>query len=524
MKIPVYVVTGFLDAGKTTFLNKMLHNDPWQSLRNLIIQFENGDMVLEDKGLNCEKMIVPIRALDTELDSVKEKISKTFCTSHFDAIWIEWNGMLSFTKLVELLNVFFSEIPFYIQKVVHVIDGKNALDLIGKTGTALQEQIANSDLAVIRNSDQKLKPFGLKKTLRDLNPDLQLYDDTAMSEIIDHIIEVKKEPIANFLMLLTFIVVFSILLKPILEIFDFPVNKFINVFLGIILQALPFLTIGVLLSSLIQVFVPQELIERRFPKSLGLGFIVAIVGGFLLPVCDCASIPIFKSLVKKGVPLPVAVTFMTVSPVINPVVILSTYYAFGGNMKFVMTRVILGIIVATLIGTLFSVGKHQKRIFKSSTETRLLCSCGCMDEAELIDGFKGKLRLFFRHAQTEFYNVAKYLMIATFISSLIQIIGMDQFIGANSGVGLAISILIMMGMAFFLSLCSSSDAIIARSLINQFPTGAIMGFLVFGPMLDLKNVIMLSSSVKKSFIIKFSVLTMTISFLVVFILSMVGGI
>ncbi len=362
------------------------------------------------------------------------------------------------------------------------------------------------------------------KTLKELNRDIHLYDDTATEEIIEHILEEKKDPIINFVMILSFLVVFLMLLKPVLEIFEFPANKFINVFLGIILQALPFLTIGVLLSSLIQVFVPQGLIERRFPKSLGLGVIVAIVGGFLLPVCDCASIPIFKSLVNKGVPLPVAVTFMTVSPVINPVVILSTYYAFGGNIKFVLTRVILGIIVATLIGVVFSFGKHQKSIFKSSLEATLSCSCGCMDEVESTNGLMGKMSLFFRHSQTEFYNVARYLMIATFISSLIQIVGIDQFQGTTSGVGLVFSIFFMMGMAFFLSLCSSSDAIIARSLLNQFPIGAIMGFLVFGPMLDLKNVIMLASSVNKFFIVKFSMLVTTISFLVVFILSSLGGI
>jgi uncharacterized membrane protein YraQ (UPF0718 family) len=81
------------------------------------------------------------------------------------------------------------------------------------------------------------------------------------------------------------------------------VNTVINVFLGIILQAVPFLLIGVLLSSAIQIFIPKEWIERRFPKSIGLGMVVAILGGFCLPVCDCTSIPVFRSLVKKGIPL-----------------------------------------------------------------------------------------------------------------------------------------------------------------------------------------------------------------------------
>lgn len=45
----------------------------------------------------------------------------------------------------------------------------------------------------------------------------------------------------------------------------------------------------------------------------------------------------------------------------------------------------------------------------------------------------------------------------------------------------------MMVMAFGLSLCSSSDAVITRSFAAQLPMGAIMGFLVFGPMMDIKT-------------------------------------
>lgn len=83
--------------------------------------------------------------------------------------------------------------------------------------------------------------------------------------------------------------------------------------------------------------------------------LVAILGGFCLPVCDCASIPIFRSLVKKGISLPVAITFMTATPVINPVVILSTYYAFNNNMTTVIGRICFGIIAAVIIGLVFAI-------------------------------------------------------------------------------------------------------------------------------------------------------------------------
>ena len=90
---------------------------------------------------------------------------------------------------------------------------------------------------------------------------------------------------------------------------------------------------GVLLSSFIQVFLSEKVIQRWFPKNALLGMLFALVCGFCLPVCDCATIPMFKSLIKKGVPTSSAVVFMVATPVINPVVILSTYYALMATGK-----------------------------------------------------------------------------------------------------------------------------------------------------------------------------------------------
>jgi uncharacterized membrane protein YraQ (UPF0718 family) len=289
---------------------------------------------------------------------------------------------------------------------------------------------------------------------------------------------------------------------PFFEKIGAPANKIIIIFLGIILQAVPFLLIGVLISSAIDVFVSKAAIERRFPKSLGLGMAAAIIAGFCLPVCDCASIPIFRSLVKKGVPIPAAITFMTATPVINPVVIFSTYYAFSGAMWMVIGRVGFGIISAVLIGLTFSVWQPKGQVLSGGALDRLMCSCGCYEDVESVATLRGKADLFVRHAQAEFWNVGKYLVIGTMLSAVFQAAGIGVFATAQSGAGLLISIIVMMIFGFILSLCSSSDAVIARSFANQFPAGALMGFLVFGPMLDIKNVLMLSAGFSRRFIVR----------------------
>ena len=296
-----------------------------------------------------------------------------------------------------------------------------------------------------------------------------------------------------------------------------PINTTINIFLGIILQAVPFLLIGVIISSFLQVFVSNEAIERRFPKRLGLGMLVAVLAGVCLPVCDCASIPIFRSLIRKGVPTPVAITFMTATPVINPVVMLSTYYAFNGSLRIVAARMGLGIISAVLIVLYFALRPSRGRVIAGGIDV-LMCNCGCYEGVRSVTTLSGKLGLLLRHSQAEFFNVGKYLMIGAFIASFFQTIVTKAF-AVQSSTDFAASLFVMMIMAFLLSLCSSSDAIVARSFASRFPLASIMGFLVFGPMMDIKNVIMLSNGFSKVFIARLFTVVFIVCFLVVFLLA-----
>jgi uncharacterized membrane protein YraQ (UPF0718 family) len=523
MTIPVYVVTGFLDAGKTTFLNNLLNRRDWRDLKILVIQFETGEEEFQSRYNNCEKITFPKKTLEQQPNQIVRQICDCTQSRELDEIWIEWNGVVPFSQLQSLLLHSLLRSLCKIQKVMHIADAASIENLLGRTGGALPEQIANSDFAVMRNVRSATNFNRIRRLLNGINPGIKTYGVKAYNDLYKQLFGKQEQPVNIFFLTVVLIVALYFIASPILEGFQVPVNTIINVFLGIILQAVPFLLIGVLLSSAIQVFIPQSAIERRFPKSIGIGMLVAILFGFCLPVCDCASIPVFRSLVRKGIPLPVAVTFMTATPVINPVVILSTYYAFSGNLTVVIGRVCFGIAAAVIIGLIFAVWPSKGHVLSGGALDRLMCSCGCYEDAESITTFKEKAGLFIRHSQTEFFSMGKYLVIGTFIASVFQVLGKGMFSAAQSGAGLAGSIVIMMVMAFVLSLCSSSDAVIARSLANQFPMSAIMGFLLFGPMMDIKNVMMLSSGFSKRFIGKLLFTTFIVCFAVVFLFSGSGG-
>jgi uncharacterized membrane protein YraQ (UPF0718 family) len=524
MAIPVYVVTGFLDAGKTTFLNEMFRRPDWQDCKIAAFRFESGEVALEAASERCTDVIFSKRELDAGSARVAERMREMLSGGSFDEIWIEWNGITPFAKLEEMLLSPALRGLCAVGKVIHIADAAKLETLLGRVGGALPEQIANCDFAVVRGAYTARGLEKFRKLLSAVNPGVRVFGAASSDDICRNLFRKKRSPWLLFLAPLAIAVALYLFGAPVLESAAIPVNKIVNVFLGIILQAIPFLLIGVMLSSAIQIFVSKSAIESRFPKSIGAGMLVAILAGFCLPVCDCASIPIFRSLVKKGVPLPAAVTFMTATPVINPVVILSTYYAFSGDMRVVVSRVCFGLASAVLIGAAFALRPPKNEVLSGGTIDRLMCGCGFYEGAESVTTLRGKVDLFFRHAQAEFFDVGKYLVIGVFVSAVFQALGAGTFASARSGAGLAFSVVLMMLMGFVLSLCSSSDAVIARSFANRFPSGALMGFMVFGPMMDIKNVLMLSSCFSKPFVIRLAVSAFVICFAVVFLFSDWGGV
>ncbi|MDR1650509.1 MAG: permease [Synergistaceae bacterium] len=526
MPAPAYAVTGFIDSGKTTFLNTMLNMPDWSDARTLVIQFETGETEFVSRQGVCALEVFSPKVLERHPEAAAQRIRELIEEQDPDEIWIEWNGTVPLAKLDSLLASPDLRDACELRKVVHASDAENLGHLLGRTGNALPEQIAGSDLVILRGAGERRAFKRAKRLLRAVNPGVGVYDADSpggIGRVIGDIFGKDRTPVRNLFITVTLAVIFYSLSKPVLEIYGLPADFIVNVFLGIILQAFPFLLIGVLISSAVQVFVPRSAIERCFPKSTGLGMLAALLGGFCLPVCDCVSIPVFRSLVRKGVPLPAAVTFMTAAPVTNPVVILSTWYAFNGDVSVVAGRVFLGIVSSLVIGTYFALRPRKNHVLAGGDAGRFICACGCCEDPESIPTLGGKADFFIRHARAEFFSVGKYLAAGAFIASLFQISRAEMF-RAGQGTGSAAPVLFMMVMAFVLSLCSSSDAVIARSLTRQFPMSAIMGFLVFGPMMDIKNVMMLGAGFSKRFIAELALVTFAVCFAMVLLAYRLGGV
>src|SRR5919206_269388 len=80
--------------------------------------------------------------------------------------------------------------------------------------------------------------------------------------------------------------------------------------------------------------------------------------------------------------------------------------------------------------------------------------------------------------------MGRFLLLGATLAALVQTFLPQSVIGGVAGVPI-LSVVVMMGLAIVLSLCSESDAFIAASFV-QFGVAAQLAFLVFGPMVDFK--------------------------------------
>jgi len=217
---------------------------------------------------------------------------------------------------------------------------------------------------------------------------------------------------------------------------------------------------------------------------------------------------------------------MLAAPIINPIVIISTLYAFPGMPGVAVMRVGFGLAIALTVGLLLFAWQKTnpgalslKAVYKPSKLRRKTCVCDKKSAAEKTDmGFGEKLEKMLYHAGGEFFSVGKYLIIGAFITSVIQITVPESVFTSVGGMKI-VSISVMMLMAFLFSACSTSDAFIARSYYPKLPLGGIMGFLVYGPMMDLKNILMLFSSFKKSFVIRLALLITAVNLVLLLIFT-----
>ncbi|NLT69800.1 MAG: permease [Verrucomicrobiaceae bacterium] len=317
-----------------------------------------------------------------------------------------------------------------------------------------------------------------------------------------------------------------------------PFHDFCLLFLSIILEGAPFILLGTLVSGFIDAYLPAGLIERWLPKNKVLAVVLSGLLGAIFPVCECAIVPVIRRLIRKGLPISCAITYMLSAPIINPIVVVSTMKAFStslgqfslratetaattGPAFMTSSRLLIAFIVTVAVGLVVLKVRArsilQPGVIPEGLEEDAPASASALpkerraDESETASDATpspavpaaeepqaNRLVLAMRTTMRDFMETAMYFTIGVAITSVFKAYVTEDLIllfNQNEITGVAL----MMLLAFVLSLCSTSDAFIAANF--PVPQSAKLAFLVYGPMMDVKLVFMYLSVFRSRFVI-----------------------
>ncbi len=350
-------------------------------------------------------------------------------------------------------------------------------------------------------------------------------------------------------------------------------NNAFTLFLSLLVEAIPFLLLGVLFSGVLLGFVDERKLIARIPRNPLLGALAGSLVGFLFPVCECGNVPVARRLLMQGVPAPVAIGFLLAAPTINPIVIWATWTAFRDQPEIVVLRVVFSLITATIIGWVFSTQKDLRPLLQPAiaralplpkpdfSETQLLTAetPSLLQSGTFILGMPGgavpieslrqdnwkpletgktektskpsslfhrlskeRLRLLLDSMVQELRELGGVLVVGSAIAAIVQV-GTPRELILNLGQSPVSSILAMLLLATVVSICSTVDAFFALSFAATFTSGSLLAFLVFGPMIDIKGIGLMLSIFRGRAVIYLMVLAAQLTFLMTLAVNLYLG-
>lgn len=268
---------------------------------------------------------------------------------------------------------------------------------------------------------------------------------------------------------------------------------FASIATAIFIEAMPFLALGSLLSAVVEVFVSPARIARFTPKGLLPRIALGVSAGIVLPTCECGVVPVARRLLKKGAPGSSVVAYLLAAPIVNPVVLASTYVAFRSSWLMVAARAGVAVVVAGTVALLAArfVGRDLVRPRTEEEHDHV------HDPDHGNQG--GRFVQVWLHAAHDFLEMGKYLVLGAFAAGALKTFLPLDVIQHFEG-NLLLSIVGMMALAILLSVCSEADAFVAASFVT-FPATAHLAFVTIGPMVDIKLIALYAVTFRKRLVL-----------------------
>lgn len=277
-------------------------------------------------------------------------------------------------------------------------------------------------------------------------------------------------------------------------------SDFLTLTLSIIIEASPFLVLGVIIATLIRRFVSPHALLRHLPRrSLPRRVLLSCIG-MALPVCECGNVPVARSLLRHGLSPADAICFLFAAPILNPITIASTATAFAGAPHMIWWRIGAALIIVQIVA-LIVIRLNPSVILQPD----FAAHCQHREDTSF-----GALADF---ARSELWQLLRMLVIGAMIAAATQVFIPRDIMNAV-GSDMIMSVLAMITLGFVVSICSSVDAFFALAYVGNFTPGAILAFLVAGPMIDIKMIALLKSTFTARFVGIVTALTLGLTLLI----------
>jgi uncharacterized membrane protein YraQ (UPF0718 family) len=298
----------------------------------------------------------------------------------------------------------------------------------------------------------------------------------------------------------------------------------ITLALSVIIESAPFVFLGILLSTVVQVWLPHGFLLRFLPRQPLLRRAAISLLGMFFPVCECGNVPLARGFMVGGFTVPESITFLLAAPILNPITIITTHQAFGFGDGILITRIVAGFIIANVIGWLFS--RHPNP--DSLLTPAFAASCARPDPAGRDhdhDHDHGRVPSRIQTSVDLFARETAVIMPALFVGSLVA--ALTQVFVPRSvllalGSNPVWSVLAMMALAFIVAVCSNVDAFFVLSFGSTFMPGGIAAFLTFGAMIDVKMLALMRTTFTTRTLVQITALVALMSAAAGLLLNYVG--
>lgn len=164
MDIPVYLFTGFLESGKTSFINDTLQDQDFVgNEKTLLIVCEEGEVEYDEVDLAGKN--IDIITVEDEDSLTEEFLQQCNVIYHPERVLVEYNGTW---KVADFLEMDFPK-DWVVVQIISTVDATTYDMYMGNMRSMILEQLTYSDLVVFNRCDETTKKGAYRRGIKAVN-------------------------------------------------------------------------------------------------------------------------------------------------------------------------------------------------------------------------------------------------------------------------------------------------------------------------------------------------------------------